>query len=106
MQDAKTLVMDEPTANLDYGNQSRVMDCVRGLSADGYTVIFSTHDPNQALLNATRALALQGGAVLCDGAPQAVLTEELLKSLYDVGVVRRMLPDCGLTVCIPVGKGW
>lgn len=104
VQDAKTLVMDEPTANLDYGNQSRVMDCARNLALEGYTVIFSTHDPNQALLNATRALVLRDGGVLADGAPEAVLTEELLQDLYGIGVVRRTLPDSGQTVCIPARK--
>ncbi|MDO4552266.1 MAG: ABC transporter ATP-binding protein, partial [Bacillota bacterium] len=61
IQNAKVLLMDEPTANLDYGNQYRVMERIAGLASKGYTVIFSTHDPNQALLHANRVFALKGG---------------------------------------------
>ena len=48
VQDASMLIMDEPTANLDYGNSCRVMERVKRLGQNGYTIIFSTHDPNQA----------------------------------------------------------
>ena len=89
VQDAKVLVMDEPTANLDYGNSFRVMRRVQSLGAAGYTVIFSTHEPNQAFRYANRVLALSGGGVLADGKPEAVLTEALLSKLYGVGVAVR-----------------
>ncbi len=39
------LVMDEPTASLDFGNQARVLTQVRRLSGSGITIVFSTHDP-------------------------------------------------------------
>lgn len=93
VQEAGVLLMDEPTANLDYGNAYRVMQRVRSLGAQGHTVIFSTHEPNQALRCANRVLALSGGSVLAEGAPEAVLTEELLTALYGVGVAVR-------TVCV------
>ena len=44
-QQADILVMDEPTSSLDYGNQLRVLHCVKELARRGYTVILSTHDP-------------------------------------------------------------
>ena len=50
VQDAKVLILDEPTANLDYGNQIRVMEQLRALNAQGYTVVQSTHNPEQAFL--------------------------------------------------------
>jgi len=89
VQDAKVLVMDEPTANLDYGNSFRVMQRIERLGAAGYTVIFSTHEPNQAFRWASRVLALSGGGVLADGRPEEVLTEALLSRLYGVGVAVR-----------------
>jgi len=89
VQDAGVLVMDEPTANLDYGNRFRVMQRVKALGTAGYTVLFSTHEPNQAFRWANRVLALSGGSVLADGAPEAVLTEALLTRLYGVGVAVR-----------------
>ena len=89
VQEAKVLIMDEPTANLDYGNSFRVMQRVQELGEQGYTVIFSTHEPNQAFRYATRVLALLNGGVLADGTPETALTEELLGRLYGVGVAVR-----------------
>lgn len=39
--------MDEPTANLDYGNSLRVLEQMRSLADQGYTILFSTHSPDQ-----------------------------------------------------------
>ncbi|MDR2097104.1 MAG: ABC transporter ATP-binding protein, partial [Spirochaetaceae bacterium] len=49
-QKARLLVMDEPTANLDYGNQIRVLLQIKNLSDQGCGVIMSTHNPEHALL--------------------------------------------------------
>jgi iron complex transport system ATP-binding protein len=86
IQDARVLVMDEPTANLDYGNRFRVMERVAALAGRGYTVIFSTHEPNHALGYSTSVLALKSGAVLVHGAPRTVLTESALAELYGIDV--------------------
>lgn len=86
IQDAKILVMDEPTANLDYGNRYRVMERITELGSKGYIVIFSTHEPNQAFHYANRVLALKDGMVLTGGVPEAVLDSEVLSDLYGIGV--------------------
>ena len=103
VQDAKMLIMDEPTANLDYGNSFRVMQRIRTLGKEGYTVLFSTHEPNQAFRYADRVLALKGGAVLADGAPEETLTEETLSELYGIPVAVRgvTLKDVPFQVSIP-----
>lgn len=82
-QQAKVLLMDEPTSSLDYGNQLRVLSVVRGLANDGYTVLLSTHNPQHALWYADHVLALCGGRVAAFGPPKAVLTPALLETLYD-----------------------
>lgn len=86
LQNARTLIMDEPTASLDYGNSFRVMQRIEALSQSGYSVIFSTHEPNQAYRYATKVLALKDGRVLAFGAPEQVLTAALLETLYGVPV--------------------
>jgi iron complex transport system ATP-binding protein len=103
LQNARILVMDEPTANLDYGNQNRVMEQVSALVAQGYLVLYSTHDPNQALLYATRAVTLWDGRLLTDGPPATALTEEVLQTIYTIDVRRHTLPDGDTTVeiCVP-----
>ena len=85
-QQAGILVMDEPTSALDYGNQLRVLKLVRELAAEGYAVLLSTHNPQHALTFATRILALSGGRVAAVGAPQDVLTREVVSRLYGVDV--------------------
>ncbi len=81
-QQAKILLMDEPTASLDYGNRLLVLGVARDLARAGYTVLLSTHDPQHALWFADRALALQGGRVLALGTPREVVTPDLLQQLY------------------------
>ena len=107
VQDARVLIMDEPTANLDYGNSYRVMERIARLGSEGYTVLFSSHDPNQAFRYATRVLALKGGTLLADGAPARVLTEPVLSALYGVSVAVRSVAVGGVshTVSIPCGAG-
>lgn len=81
-QQAKILLMDEPTASLDYGNRLHVLHVARDLARSGYTVLLSTHDPQHALWFADRALALQNGRVLALGTPREVITPHRLEQLY------------------------
>ncbi|MDR3115726.1 MAG: ABC transporter ATP-binding protein, partial [Treponema sp.] len=81
-QQAKLLVMDEPTANLDYGNQIRVLLQVKALSRQGYSIIMSTHNPEQAFLFTDRVLALHNRSIAAAGPPSQVLTEDLIRRLY------------------------
>lgn len=103
-QNARILVMDEPTANLDYGNQARVMERVRVLAKEGYTVLISTHNPEHALLYANRVLILQGGHVLAQGDRDEILTQDLLSRLYGIRVAVREETIDGrrCRICIPV----
>ena len=105
VQNARVLIMDEPTASLDYGNSFRVMQRIESLSAGGYSVIFSTHEPNQAFRYATKVLALKDGRVLAFGPPADVLTPELLEALYGVRVAVTQVLAGGrsFSVCTPYG---
>jgi iron complex transport system ATP-binding protein len=100
-QQAKLLVMDEPTANLDYGNQIRVLLQVKALSRQGYSIIMSTHNPEQAFLFTHRVLALHDSAIAAAGPPARVLTEDLIRTLYQVEV-RLRRDDAGGISCMPL----
>ena len=91
-QQADILVMDEPASSLDYGNQLRVLQMARELAAEGYTVILSTHDPQQALRFSDRVLALAEGSVVALGEVGEVLTRDLLRRLYHVETEFYMTP--------------
>jgi iron complex transport system ATP-binding protein len=98
-QGARLLVLDEPTASLDFGNQVRVLREVRRLAAEGYAVVFSTHDPGQAFLAASRVLLIAHGGARYQGAPQEVITPENLRAVYGVQV--RVAEVAGARVCVP-----
>ena len=85
-QRSEVLVMDEPTSALDYGNQLRILQLVRRLAAQGYTVVLSTHNPQHALTFAHRLLVLLDGRSAALGRPADVLTPALMERLYGVQV--------------------
>ncbi len=101
VQDARVLVLDEPTANLDYGNQIRVMEQLRRLTGQGYTVVQSTHNPEQAFLFSHSVVAMQDGRVLAEGPPSRVVTEELMEKLYGAEIRVCSLYGDKVRVCIP-----
>ena len=103
VQDAPILMLDEPTANLDFGNQIRVLEQARGLAREGYTVIQTTHHPEQSYMFSDRILAIQNGRVLTEGAPGSVLTAENMEKLYHVDVDVVSLYDDHARICIPTG---
>ena len=102
VQNAPILMLDEPTANLDFGNQLRVLEQVRSLAREGYTVIQTTHHPEQSYLFSDRILALQNGRVLLEGAPSQVLTQQAIRDLYGVEVDVVSLYEDRARACIPV----
>ena len=67
-QEPQFVVLDEPTASLDFGNQGKVMREIRALAASGHGVLFTTHDPNHALRAADRAYLLRDGERIAEGA--------------------------------------
>ena len=85
-QEPKLLVMDEPTASLDFGNQVRVLERILALAATGIAILFSSHDPDHAFLGAQRALLLGEGRVLELGTPKDVVRSDTLRRLYGVPV--------------------
>lgn len=100
-QKVGVMIMDEPTANLDYGNGLRVLKQMRELADRGYTILFSTHSPDQAFLYADRVLALADRKIMADGSPKETITADLIKKLYGVDVVVESLYDDQVRYCIP-----
>ena len=84
LMDGEVFLLDEPTSALDYGNQLRVLQKVSSLSAQGYTILLSCHNPQHALLYAHRVIALADGTICADGAPESALTPALIRRLYGV----------------------
>ncbi len=98
-QEAPLIVMDEPTASLDYGNRivglERIADLGRSRG-----VMLLTHDPDQALALSARVLGKSGGRMLASGPAAEVLSPTRLSQVYGVPLTVEETPS-GRHVCLP-----
>ena len=86
-QAAPLLVLDEPTAHLDLRHQVAVMELLADLNArDGTTILAVLHDLTLARHFFPRLIVLDGGQVVADGPPAAVLTAERVRAVFGVDV--------------------
>lgn len=87
-QDARAIVMDEPTASLDFANRIKVGQAIRRLADRGIGVILSSHDPDQAAALGDHALLINREGLLARGPVGETLTAENLSRLYGIAVRR------------------
>ncbi|WP_088226807.1 ABC transporter ATP-binding protein [Desulfosporosinus sp. FKB] len=102
-QQPQFLVMDEPTSNLDFGNQMLVLRQIRKLSARGIGVIMTSHFPDHAFLCSSKvALLRKEGFEI--GRPDEIVTEENLQEVYGVRVKITSTPVAGglVKACVPL----
>ncbi len=90
-QNSAFLIMDEPVSGLDYGNQFHLLQVIHELSREGYSIILTTHHPEQAVFLGGRAILLHEGRVRADGPAREVITSEQVCALYNLpdGALRR-----------------
>lgn len=82
VQGAKYFIMDEPTANLDFGNQLKVLQVIEDLSQLGKGIMMTTHEPNHALHHSTKTAVFYDSSMYQYGNPRTVLTEDLIREIY------------------------
>lgn len=85
-QQPHVLVLDEPTASLDFGNQLRVLEQIHALRNQGLTVFLCTHQPEHAYRVADQVLLFKKGQIMAAGATANTLTLEALAQLYDLSI--------------------
>ena len=85
-QQAKLLVMDEPTASLDFGNQIRVLEKIKQLQAQNIALLITTHNPQQAMYLAENILLLDQEYGFQQGSQELLLTLENLAKIYRTSV--------------------
>ena len=108
VQDTPVLLLDEPTTHLDLQHQSSLLNLVRGLASESrLAVLMALHDLNLAGIYADRVALLVKGRLQALGAPSAVLTENILSSVYQVPVHVLPHPEYGPSrpLILPDGRG-
>ncbi|MCC8122946.1 MAG: ABC transporter ATP-binding protein [Oscillospiraceae bacterium] len=85
-QEPQLLVMDEPTANLDYGNMVRVINKIRSICDKGFGVIMTTHSPDQAFMCESTVALLQRNGPMKFGYAAEVINEENMREAYGIDV--------------------
>lgn len=103
-QETPIILLDEPTTFLDLAHQIEVLKLLELLNREeGRTIVMVVHDLNHATRHADHLLALRAGAVVADGAPSAVVTPALLRTVF--GVEAEVVPDprTGVPLCIAYG---
>lgn len=85
-QQPKILIMDEPTANLDYGNMVKVMETIRTLAELGLCVIFTSHMPDQAFMCQAKTALLFRDEPMAFGPTEKIITEKNLNAAYDTDI--------------------
>ncbi len=102
VQEPKILLLDEPTAHLDFKNQVQILDIVRKLTrSEGISAIMTLHDPNLASLYSDRIALIKNGSIVAIGKPEDVIREDLLEEVYEIPIrtfklngYRFILPAC------------
>ncbi len=104
-QQPQLLIMDEPTSNLDFGNQVKVLDQIYRLAQEGLGIFMTTHFPDHAFLCSSKVALLQRKNKLCVGDVENVVTEKNLYDAYGVKVQiiqTRMQNGEYLKSCVPI----
>jgi iron complex transport system ATP-binding protein len=95
-QEPRLLILDEPTAHLDLRYQVETAELLRRLNRDcGVTIILVSHDLNLAAELSDRLLLISEGRVRMIGAPERVIDEEVLESVYGCPVRVGRNPESG-----------
>lgn len=87
VQEPKVLLLDEPTAHLDFRNQIKILGIVKKLAKkEGITAVLTLHDPNLASIYSDKIALIKEGRVKAVGKPREILREELFEEVYDVPI--------------------
>lgn len=104
-QETSTLLLDEPTTYLDLAHQIEVLELLAQLNTlEGRTVIMVLHDLNHAARYAHHLVALADGEVIAQGRPEAVITEDVIRRVFQVESVVIPHPVLGTPLCLPLNR--
>jgi iron complex transport system ATP-binding protein len=105
VQETPILLLDEPTTYLDIAHQLEVLELLRDLNRNGgRTVVMVVHDLNHAAQYADHIIAVADGGIHAAGSPGALLTPELIKTVFGVDAAVVPHPVDGTPLCLPIAS--
>lgn len=103
-QEPEILLLDEPTTYLDSRHQIELMELIKRMQQDRkIMVIMVLHDLNLALRYSDRIIAIKDGAIVGDGNPKSIMTEDNLAAWFGVkaDILESPRPDDDCPICVP-----
>ncbi|NUN92263.1 MAG: iron chelate uptake ABC transporter family permease subunit [Verrucomicrobiae bacterium] len=100
-QEARVVLLDEPTTALDLHHQAELLRVLRARAAEGTAFLLATHDLTLAAQFADRTTLLVGGRREATGAPREILTESRLKAAYGEPLRTLSDPASGSPIVLP-----
>ncbi|KHS51753.1 ABC transporter ATP-binding protein [Brevibacterium linens] len=84
-QETSLLLLDEPTTFLDVAYQIELLDLFSQLNHEyGHTLVAVLHDLNQACRYADEIIAMKNGSIVAQGAPETIITSELVNEVFGI----------------------
>lgn len=100
-QQTDLILLDEPTTYLDLAYQLEVLELLYRLNREqGCTIVMVLHDLNLAARFADYMIAIRCGDIICHGAPEEVMTTEVLKETFHINAEIVKEPRTGRPTCI------
>lgn len=102
-QKPQMLIMDEPTANLDFGNQVKMLKQITDIANSGLAIIMTTHFPDHVFLCSSKVIVLKSRGEVIIGEAKELINNQLLKEVYgvDIEVKKVKLKNREVMTCIP-----
>ena len=100
-QQPDVILLDEPTAHLDYGNQIRMTRLVRKLADSGYAIILTTHMPDHVIMLQDKVGILDHDGRFTFGKAEDILSDSLLSNLYSVDLKLVYIDEAKRDTCVP-----
>lgn len=104
-QQTDILLLDEPTTFLDITYQVEILDLLTDLNRKrGTTIVMVLHDINLSARYADYIFAVKKGNLVSQGAPSEVITEELIKQVFELNCAVIKDPVSGSPFIVPRGR--
>ncbi|WP_265446375.1 ABC transporter ATP-binding protein [Acetivibrio straminisolvens] len=84
VQETDIVLLDEPISHLDIQHQIEILELAGKMAKEGKSIVAVLHDLNFASMYCDHLIMLKDGAIVAQGEPQKVLTEEIVKKVYGV----------------------